>query len=74
MQFSIHNNTLTAFLEENGFTSAIPFCYSGHNLSVRIDGQEATIRDNIDYALLYKGDYLSVIAELTILLDKSRRD
>lgn len=66
--------TLEGYLAEKGFTSSIPFYYSGHGLSVRIDGQDASIMDNKEYALLYHGSKQSVRQELEILLDKSRRD
>ena len=66
--------TLEGFLLEKGFTSSIPFYYSGHGLAVRIDGTEASIRDNTEYSLLYKGSKQDVKAELEILLDNSRRD
>lgn len=66
--------TLEGFLEEKGFTSNIPFYYSGHGLSVRIDGNEASIKDNEEYSLLYHGSKADVKAELEILLDRSRRD
>ena len=66
--------TLEGFLSEKGFTSNIPFYYSGHGLSVRIDGAEASIRDNQEYSLLYKGSKQAVKQELEILLDNSRRD
>lgn len=66
--------TLEGFLAEKGFTSSIPFYYSGHGLLVRIDGLEASIRDNQEYSLLYKGSKADVKAELEILLDNSRRD
>lgn len=66
--------TLEEFLSQKGFTSSIPFCYSGHGLSVRIDGHDASIRDNEEYSLLYKGSKQDVKAELEILLDNSRRD
>lgn len=66
--------TLEGFLAEKGFTCNIPFYYSGHGLSVRIDGLEASIRDNTEYALLYRGSKSDVKAELEILLDNSRRD
>lgn len=68
------NLTLEGFLAEKGFTSNIPFYYSGHGLSVRIDGAEASIGDNQEYALLYRGSKADVKAELEILLDNSRRD
>lgn len=66
--------TLEGFLSQKGFTSSIPFYYSGHGLSVRIDGSDASISDNEEYALLYHGSKQSVRQELEILLDKSRRD
>lgn len=68
------NLTLEGFLNKKGFTSNIPFYYSGHGLAVRIDGPEASIRDNTEYSLLYKGSKADVKAELEILLDNSRRD
>lgn len=75
--FKQENNgdlTLEGFLNQKGFSSNIPFYYSGHGLAVRIDGNEASIRDNEEYALLYKGSKADVKAELEILLDNSRRD
>ena len=66
--------TLEGFLNQKGFTSNIPFYYSGHGLLVRIDGNEASIRDDQEYSLLYKGSKADVKAELEILLDNSRRD
>ena len=66
--------TLEGFLSQKGFTSSIPFCYSGHGLSVRIDGLDASISDNEEYSLLYRGSKAEVKAELEILLDNSRRD
>lgn len=66
--------TLEGYLTKKGFYSSIPFYYSGHGLAVRIDGQEASIRDNIEYSLLYHGTKQEVRQELEILLDKSRRD
>jgi hypothetical protein len=68
------NLTLEGYLNKKGFTSNIPFYYSGHGLSVRIDGTEASIRDNEEYALLYRSSKADVKAELEILLDNSRRD
>ena len=66
--------SLEGYLTKKGFYSSIPFYYSGHGLAVRIDGQDASIRDNIEYALLYHGTKQEVRQELEILLDKSRRD
>jgi hypothetical protein len=66
--------TLEGFLAEKEFTSAIPFYYSGHGLSVRIDGKNASIRDNDEGGLLYSGSKQDVKQELEILLDNSRRD
>lgn len=66
--------TLEGFLASKGFTSAIPFYYSGHGFSVRVDGGSASIRHIDDGDLLYIGTKQEVKQELEILLDKDNRD